>query len=255
MPEPTRRRFASAVLAGLVLAAAAAPPASAAPATITAAANRFTPSDVTIAANEAVTWSFTEASHNVKGTGWSGNDSFAKATFTRAFPAAGSFTFVCEAHPVAMQGTVTVTAAAADPVADPATGAPSTVAPRVPAAAGGLAGDVLGALPGTAWLVAQDLRAPILGELHLTLPAGRARPHLSVRVSEDALIVARVRRAGDSAELAPVKRRATMGLNRFALGSAGLRAGRYTLRIGAIDAAGNESPLRTRRLRVQRTGR
>src|SRR5436190_15686420 len=87
-----------ALLIAAGLSAALAAPAAAAPATVTVANKQFGPSAVSIVAGESVTWKFNESGHDVAGSGWSGNTSFGTGTFTRAFPTAGTFSYVCEAH-------------------------------------------------------------------------------------------------------------------------------------------------------------
>jgi plastocyanin len=244
MPTPSRRRSALVILAAVGLAGALGRTAAAAPATISVSADQFTPSAVSIAVGESVTWNFTELSHNVKGTGWSGNDGFGKGTFTKTFSSAGSFAFVCEAHADRMKDTVTVTGTAA-PAADPS----------LPAAAGNLAGNGNGpgAVPAGAWLfpAAPDLRAPVVESVSVSAPAAAARPRLRVRLSEDALVVVATRRAGAAGKLPSTRRPGTRGANGFALAPRGLRPGHYRLRVAAIDAAGNESPVRVASFRVR----
>ncbi|HTN25440.1 MAG TPA: plastocyanin/azurin family copper-binding protein [Solirubrobacteraceae bacterium] len=227
MVTPLSRALLTAAGLSAVLAA----PAAAAPATVTVANKQFGPSAVTIAAGETVTWKFNESGHDVAGSGWSGNTSFATGTFTRTFPTAGTFSYVCEAHS-SMRGTVTVTGAGA-----PAP-APSP-APKAPAPPTGVP------LP-----VAADVVAPSLAGARATLPRGRTRARLSVRVSEDAWIGIVPRRVGAGKAMAPILRHATKGANRFSLKLAGLHAGRYRLQVRAVDAAGNWSPVRRVTLRV-----
>lgn len=214
---------------------ALAPPAAAAPATVTVANSRFTPSAVTVAAGESVTWDFTEPSHNVKGPGWSGNNGFGRGTFAWTFDVPGTFAYVCEAHPGSMKGTVTVTAAAAPaaPVGDP-------LAPA------GVVDAVTSAVPGASWLLpaAPDLVAPRIVALRVSAGA------LQLSLSEDAIVVVQLRRDGGGVP-ASIRRRGRLGPNRIALEQRGLRPGRYRLRIGAVDAAGNESPLRSASVRLQ----
>jgi plastocyanin len=220
-----------ALLIATGLSVALAAPAAAAPATVTVANKQFGPSAVSIVAGESVTWKFNESGHDVAGSGWSGNTSFGTGTFTRTFPTAGTFSYVCEAHS-SMKGTVTVTAAGApapapSPLASP--GAPPTGLP-VP--------------------VAADDVAPSLARAHASLPRGRTRARLTVHISEDAWIGIVPRRVGAGEAMAPILRHATKGANRFSLKLAGLHAGRYRLQVRAVDAAGNWSPIRRVTLRV-----
>jgi len=235
--------FATAV-AALGLAAAFAGPAAAAPATVTVAGNAFSPATPTIVAGESVTWNFSEANHNVKGSGWSGNNDFGKGTYTKTFADAGTFTFVCEAHADKMKGSVTVTPAAA-----------ATAPTTLPGLVGDLLDTVGGPVPGAAWLFpeTEDVDPPRLAGVNVSLPRGTGRPRLSVRLSEDALIIVRSRREGSSKASAATRRKGTKGVNRFALKS-NLRPGLYRLRIGAVDDAGNESAVRTTTVRVAKKG-
>jgi plastocyanin len=242
-PVPCGRRrplLAPAILAALAPAILAAT-AHAAPATVTAGGDRFSPAAVTIETGEAVTWDFADGAHNVKGDGWSGNDDFGKGTWSKTFSAAGTYAYVCEAHP-AMKGTVTVAApAAAAPSPGPATAA-------LPAPGAGLLE------PAGAWgfPAAEDRSAPALRAVRASLPR-RGRARLSVLLGEDASVVVVLRRplrARSRAERA-VRLRGRRGVNRFAL-PRGLRAG-VRLAVVAVDAHGNESPVATATLRRGRT--
>jgi hypothetical protein len=144
-----------------------------------------------------------------------------------------------------MKGTVTVTAA---PQAAPQPGAQPTGAPTAGAAAAAPA----------AWTfpAAEDLRAPGLSGLRATLPRRSRKPKLAVRLSEDATVVVGIRRvmavARASAAMPAIRLKGRRGANRFNLKLRGLRAGSYKLRVVAVDAAGNESPVRIATLRVAR---
>ena len=232
MTSPLRGRLGAALFA-MAVSAVAASPAAAAPATVTVADDAFAPAAVTVNVGESVTWNFNEASHNVKGDGWAGNDSFGKGSYSRTFDAAGTFSYVCEAHPD-MKGTVTVTAATA-PTATPTAGqAQAGGAPTASAAAP------------AAWTepLASDTLVPRVSSVRA------ASSRLTVRLSEDATVVLAVRRGGRSVRTVQFKGR--RGANRFSLKGRGLRAGRYTVRVVAIDAAGNESRASTARLRITR---
>jgi plastocyanin len=236
LPHVRRVRAALAITAVGALALPAA--AGAAPATVAVQNDAFNASTVNINAGESVTWNFLEASHNVKGTGWSGNDSFGKGTFSRKFPAAGTFSYVCEAHS-SMKGTVVVAPAAAGPATPGGTGAAPGTTPGTP-----------GFIPG-----AQDLIAPAITGLRARVPRKRTRPVLSLRLSEAATVVVSVRsmRRGNAAA-APkfARRKAKAGANRFALPVSVRRAGRYRVSVAAVDAAGNESRIQSATMRVSR---
>jgi plastocyanin len=218
-----------ALLIAAGLSAALAAPAAAAPATVTVANKQFGPSAVSIVAGETVTWKFNESGHDVAGSGWSGNTSFGTGTFTRTFPAAGTFSYVCEAHS-SMKGTVTVTGSAA-PAPAPA---PAPAAPGVPRIG----------------LPISDVVAPRLAGARASVPQGRLRPRLSVDLSEDSWIAIVPRRVGASTDMPAVVRHAVKGANRITLRLGHLRSGRYRLRIRAVDAAGNWSPVQRVTLRV-----
>lgn len=236
-------RAARAVLAAVCLSGVLASSAAAAPATVTVDNDRFSPSAVTITAGESVTWNFAESSHNVKGDGWSGNDSFGTGTFTKRFDTPNTYSYVCEAHSD-MRGTVTVQPAPAQ-AAQPAASQPA--APTATTAA---------AAPAWTQPVAQDLVAPKLAGVRARMVRGSKRPRLSLRLTEDATIVVGMRRvmtaARASAAMPVIRLQGKRGANRFSLRTRGLRAGRYTLRVIAVDAAGNESGTRKVTLRIPR---
>ena len=242
MSSPMLRRAARAALAAACLSGAFASTAAAAPATVTVDNDRFSPSAVTITAGETVTWNFAESSHNVQGDGWSGNDSFGTGTYTRAFDTAGTFSYVCDAHSD-MRGTVTVQPAPAQ------TPAPQPSAPAATPSAS--AANAAAAAP-----AARDLVAPHLSGVRAIMKRKAKRPLLSLRLDEDATIVVGVRRvmtgARASAAMPVVRLQGKRGLNRFSLRLRGLRAGRYTLQIVAVDAAGNKSRTRRAKLRIAR---
>ncbi len=240
-------RALRAALTAACLSGVLASPAAAAPATVTVDNDRFSPSAVTINAGESVTWNFAESSHNVQGDGWSGNDDFGTGTFAKTFDAPGTYSYVCAAHSD-MRGTVTVQPAPAAAPA-PAPGQPATGAPAPTATAS--TATQAGTQP-----AAQDLVAPRLAGVRARMTRGAKRPRLSLSLTEDATIVIGVRRvmttARASAAMPVIRLRGKRGSNRFALRLRGLRAGRYTLRIIAVDAAGNESRVRKVTLRVPR---
>ena len=234
MTPPRRGRRLGAAIFAMGAFAAAASPASAAPATVNVENDAFGPSAVTINAGESVTWNFNESSHNAKGDGWSVNDSFGKGTFSRTFDAAGTYSYVCQAHPD-MKGTVKVDPAAAAP-------APATPAPGPAPAPGAPTADAAAASPAFTAPLARDTAVPRVA----TVRAARSR--LRVVLSEDATMIVSVRHRGRQVRRMRVK--GTKGANTVALKR--LRRGRYAVRVVAIDAAGNESPAKVSRLRVKR---
>jgi plastocyanin len=231
---PLRRgRHLGAAIIAMGAFAAAASPASAAPATVTVADDAFGPNAVTINAGESVTWNFNESSHNAKGDGWAVNDKFGTGSFSRTFDTAGTFSYICQAHPD-MKGTVKVDPAPASPA--PAAPAPTAPAPGQPTAGAAAASPAFAP-------VARDTAVPRVAKVRA------ARSRLRVVLSEDATIIVSVRRAGRQVRRMRVK--GTKGANTVALKRA-LRRGRYAVRVVAIDAAGNESPAKVSRLRVKR---
>lgn len=70
--------------------------------------NAFDPDATTVAAGGTVTWTWNGASgHNVTFPSGSSSSTQASGTFSRAFPAAGTFDYQCTIH-AGMNGTVTV---------------------------------------------------------------------------------------------------------------------------------------------------
>jgi plastocyanin len=251
-PFVARARFA-ALITTVGLSGALASTAQAAPATVTVDNNAFGPSAVSINTGESVTWDFKESSHNVKGQGGiSGNNSFGTGTYTKTFDAAGTFSYYCEAHPD-MKGTVSVAAAPASqgPAPAPAPGAGAGAADgQNPTAAAAAAAPAAWTFPS-----AEDRLAPAVRSLRATMRRGSGRPVLSLRLSEDATVVVGIRRVLSartaSAGAKTLRFKGKRGANRFSLRAGKLRAGRYRLRLLAIDGSGNESAIRTATLRVR----
>lgn len=249
MTSPFIGRTARASLIAFALSGALASQAAAAPATVTVANDAFSPADASINVGESVTWNFSEGGHNVNGDGGiKGNDTFEKGTYSKTFDTAGTFKYVCDAHP-GMKGTVSVAAAAATTAA-PAPGQ-SGAAADPNAASAAAAGTAAWSFP-----TAEDRLAPAMSRLSAKIGRKAARPTLSLNLTEDATVVVGVRRvlavARASAAAPALRLKGKRGANRFSLKVRGLRAGRYKLRVIAIDAAGNESPVRTATLRVAR---
>jgi plastocyanin len=249
-PFHGRARIAALATAVVGLSGAFATAAQAAPATVTVSGDAFNPSAVTINQGESVTWDFKESSHNVKGDGWGGNNSFGTGTYSKTFDAPGTFSYVCEAHPDKMKGTVTVNAAAAPAQSQPA---PGSGAPG----AGPTAGAASSSPAGAAWTFpsAPDRLAPVISRLSARMRRGSRRPVVTMRLSEKARVILAARRVlsvRTASAAAPAQRfQGQAGLNRFRLRVRGLRRGKYRIRAVAIDAAGNESQVRTTVLRVR----
>lgn len=238
MTSPLRGRLTGAALFALATSAVFAGPAAAAPATVTVDNDAFAPAAVTVNVGESVTWDFKEASHNAKGDGWSVNNSFGTGSVSKSFDAAGTFSYVCEAHPD-MKGTVTVNAAAAPASTTPSAGQTQTQAQTSSSPTAAAAAPAAWTEP-----LARDTLVPRISRVRA------ASSRLTVVLSEDATVVVAIRRGSRQVRRLEVKGR--RGTNRLSLNGRKLRAGRYTVRVVAIDAAGNESALRTARLRVAR---
>ena len=77
---------------------------------VTVSNDTFGPSSIQVAPGTTVTWTWSQSAslHNVTfSSGQSSANLGAGATFSRAFPTAGTFTYQCTIHP-SMTGTVTV---------------------------------------------------------------------------------------------------------------------------------------------------
>src|SRR3954454_8664084 len=155
----------TALAAGLAILATAGD-ALAAPASVDVVNKSFQAGSVTVNAGEAVTWNWKEGGHDVAFQ--SGPEKIAAspfnssgATWSHTFAKAGTYSYICEAHP-SMKGTVTVVDAPAQGGAAPAPGAAGA-----PAAAGGSAQPVSGpAGPVVAGVAgAVDAAAPTLSKV------------------------------------------------------------------------------------------
>jgi hypothetical protein len=77
---------------------------------VTIPAKLFSPTQVTVAAGNSVTWRNTDfVTHDVRGPGFASPPILRFGAFTQRFDAPGTFTYVCSLHPF-MTGTVNVTA-------------------------------------------------------------------------------------------------------------------------------------------------
>jgi len=85
------------------------PPTPTATNAVTVSDNQFAPSAIQVAPGTTVTWTWAQGSsvHNVTFQGGASDNLANGATFSRAFPTAGTFTYQCTLHP-GMTGTVTV---------------------------------------------------------------------------------------------------------------------------------------------------
>ena len=207
MPPVFRPHLPATALVAALLTLLCCSPALAADASVTIADKAFAPADVTISSGESVTWTWNESGHNVHVV--SGPVSFdsgfkdAGGTFARPLTAAGTYRYVCDAHP-SMRGSVTV--------GTPAAGPGPAVATAAPAAAGGAAALRLSAVS-LSRLAVVRLNASAAGTLRARLVRGQR-----------------------------VVKRWTLplaaGANRVPLAVRGVRLGRYRLELHAVDGAG-----------------
>jgi plastocyanin len=205
-----RRLIPAACLLALV------PAASAQAAEVTVGDKSFTAAEVTIGVGEAVTWRWTAGTHNVHVT--TGPEKFdsgfkdAGGTYIHTFTTAGTYAYICDAHP-SMRGAVTVAGGAAPPGA-PAAGTVDAAPPRL-------------ASVRVSRLAVLGLTASSSGTLHARIVRGRR----TVRRATMGMVA---------------------GRNRLPLRVRGLRPGSYRLVLQAVDAAGRRSASTTRVLLVTR---
>ena len=206
-----------------------------------AGGNAFGPADVTVAQGDTVTWQWQGGQHSVTSTSSSEPfDSGAKTagTFQHTFDKPGTFTYVCVWHSN-MQGTVTVTPAAAAPAApaaDPAAPAAPSAAAATPgataSAATSAAAAAAAASPATAGGVPKLARVRLSG------------PRLLFSLNHPATVVTA---AVGRVRATPVGRLdAKPGEGAMVLALNRLRVGRYTLLVGAKNALGRTARTRVR---------
>jgi plastocyanin len=196
---------------------------------------------VDIQPGDSVTWSFadTTQAHNVesRGDNWTLFTPVAlrPPDLSFKFDTEGTYRFICEVHPDTMFGDVRVTAAASPPPPPP---------PPPPLSAQPFANDApVVVAPETS--VALDTAKPGLTVLSAKRRAkGVARVKFAVsEESVTGVVFARGKKI--------VKSYAVAGHGALSLDAKGLRAGRYTVAVVAVDLAGNKSKPRTLRLTVR----
>jgi plastocyanin len=221
------RRLAILVCAGLTLALAA--PAMGANQTVRATfSNTFSPSTVTIAVGDTVTWTNDGGQHNVKFDDGQfeqpSNPSFSwPSNPMRTFNAAGQYRYFCEEHGPAgsyggMVGTVVVQQAGTQPPPG------DTTAPDI---------DNLKVVPSTFCNSKTD-RCPTRGT------------RIQFDIDEDAKIGGRIIRRKDGKRVGKVNLTANAGENDFAWSGKGLANGKYRLELTPKDALGNKATKPTR---------
>ena len=215
------RRLAIALPLALLLAA---PAARAADQTVNATgSSTWSPSSVTIAVNDTVTWKNQGGIHNVvfddgsftepsspSGTMWS---------VSRTFNSAGTFKYHCGFHGTAMAGTVVVQ----QPVGGGPTG-PDTTPPDI---------DNLKIVPAR-FCNKKTKSCKVVGT------------EIQFDIDEDAKISGRVVDRKTGKKYGSVSITATRGENEFDYSGKGLSLGKYRLELFAKDAAGNRTPKPTR---------
>jgi plastocyanin len=193
---------------------------------------------VDIQPGDSVRWSFagTTQVHNVKSTSpnWEIDSPLgavpAPDSAPYTFTAVGEYTFVCEVHS-SMTGSVRV---AEGPPPPP---------PVLPLSQQPLVNDFAAPVaPETA--VAVDKTRPALSSLSVKRRARGAR--VTFKVSEEAAVAVVFARGGKAIKAYAVD----LGTGTRALSAKGLRAGRYTVTLIAVDIAGNKSKARTLRVKV-----
>ena len=227
------------LLLGAGLALVAATPAAAAEVQVRGTdQNLFDPPRVAIAAGDTVRWTFdgTAQPHNVLATSdnWLGFRSPLGPPpvppVTRVFEAQGVYAYVCEVHQDTMRGEVVV-------------GNPPPPPPP-PLSEQPFPNDGPVVTPTAFESGGRDTTRPRLRGLATWRSGGRVQ--LQFRVSEEAAVTARISRRGKRVKVARVR---TAG--RGAVTLRGLRAGRYTARMRAVDPAGNASRVRVMRFTVR----
>jgi plastocyanin len=209
----------------LVVAAIAGPGAADAAAqgasvTVGGGANVFTMSTVTIQAGQSVTWTNAGGDHNVHFNGEAALNAPATDAWSvsRAFPTAGTFTYVCDIHGPAMAGTVNVVAAPSPAPTQTSTPAP-VATPITPAA------------PVTDRVAPKATRVLAVGTL--------TRATVKLRLDEAATVTARLARSGQTTTLKRVTRKLTAGSRQITLSRTLSNGKRYRIALRIVDAAGN----------------
>ena len=216
--------------------------------------------DITIQTGDSVRWTFDDGSfHNVQSTGsnWPepipDDDPVANhPDVTRTFAAEGVYTFVCDAHPGTMDGSITVQDKPVDPTPTPTPTATQTATPSptptptvIPQPGGG--GHVDTPAPSGE---GDDTVKPTIGSVRLK--AKRRAVRVRFRLSEPATVTIRVKRRGSRKVLKSARIQARAGTRAVTLRSKRLKKGRYVIQIRARDAFGNLSSRTTKRLTLRR---
>jgi plastocyanin len=158
-----------------------------------------------------------------------------RATFTQN----GTYEFVCDAHAVAMKGTIRVTGGA-DPTSSATSTATASPTPSTqPSDPGTNTPPPTG---GTADAVKPTLRS-------IGATGKRRSVKVSFRLSENATVTIRVKRG--SRVVKAVTKQLAAGKRSVRVRSSKLRKGRYKIEVRARDASGNVSTLASKSLRIR----
>ena len=225
---------------GLLLTGAVAAPAQADTATVTARDDlTWDQTDVTVKVGDSVRWTFagTTQFHNVwaASPNWSDESALGAPApdFTKTFDAEGDYAFICRVHPDTMRGTVHVsTTAVVTPAPTP-----------VPLSQQPFANDTVADAPVES-SVATDTTKPKLSSLSAKRATRGAK--LRFKVSEDAVTGVVFKRGKKT-----VKKYAVTGKGTLSMTARGLKAGKYTITLVAVDVAGNKSKPRTLHVTVR----
>jgi plastocyanin len=239
---------------------------AAAPAEVkTTVSNTWAPPDVAVTTGESVTWNFdgSTASHNVKGETGPTEDPNWQATaspfltsgqYSYTFTQPGTYTFICQAHPATMKGSVTVTGSPVTPTpTSSATPSPSpspsestspTPLPNTPTPVPTASSSIN--TPAPQGLSRADTVAPAISKLSLKARKGSAK--LSFALSEPASVTIRVKKGKKTLGTIRLAARAgsrSLTLRRLARGS-------YRVEIEARDARGNKAAVQRKTVKVKR---
>ena len=200
---------------------------------------------VNIRPGDSVRWTFpnTTEFHNVwaQSPNWSDESPLGNPApdYERVFADVGDYVFICRVHPDTMRGTVHV---AVDPP-------PTAPPPPPPLSAQPFANDAASAVAAETAVTLDRSRPGLASVAAKRVAKGAAR--VRFEVSEASAVVVEFRRGGR------IVRRASAGsvTGTRAITVRGLKAGRYVVRLGATDIAGNRSKPRQVVVRVPLTSR
>jgi plastocyanin len=202
--------------------------------------------------SHTVTWAFpgpypSGQAHNAasRGTNWSytsgpPNNPPDVVDADYEFTKNGTYQFVCDAHPIQMTGTITVTGAA-DPTSTP-TGTP-TPTPTPTTHPGG--GQPLTPPPSGG---AADTVKPTVSSLRAR--SQKRSVKVTFRLSENSTVTIRVKRGRKVVK--KVTKQVPAGRRTITVRSSKLRKGRYKIEVRARDASGNVSSLASKSLRLRK---